>query len=106
MLRKIRLIVKYALILVISLLMLGLFDSNPSWKVLLYSLLAFGVNIEIKHLFKRTAPAFIQGISAAFLAYLLSLTPYFRTTLSTLIGFTLLFSLAEYLYERSPLGHN
>ncbi len=106
MLKKISLITKFALIFIVSLLMFGLFDSNPAWKVLLYSLLAFGLNLGITHLLKKSAVALLQGISAALLAYLLSLTPYFRATLSTLIGFTLFFTFAEYLHKLLPLESN
>ncbi|MDI9411956.1 MAG: hypothetical protein QM401_00035 [Bacillota bacterium] len=100
MLAKLQLAVKYILITAASLLMLGLFDSNPAWKVLIYALFALGLNKTIDHLYKGPVAPLIQGVSATLLAYVLSLTPFLRATFATLIGFAILFSVAELFYRK------
>ncbi len=90
---------KYIMTTIVALLTLTLFDSNPWWIVVLYSALTTTLNFSLKA--KIHANVFItavtQGVSASVLAYLLGLTPFFRTTFGTLVGFALLLSLAEYL---------
>lgn len=91
-------VLKYFQIVGVSLITLTLFDSNPWWKIFLYALGATSLNLSIARFPSQTLRMICQAISAAVLAYLLGLTPYFRTTLGTLIGFTLLLLLSEYLF--------
>ncbi|NMB01482.1 MAG: hypothetical protein GX971_08215 [Firmicutes bacterium] len=96
---------KYALITLVALLMLTLFDSNPWWKVLLYAIPTTFANVflmgmGIQGSLPRIVTAFLQGVLAAFIAYIFGLTPFLRTTLGTLVGFALLLTVLEYLLAR------
>lgn len=96
---------KYILISVVAVLMLTLFDSNPWWKVLLYAIPTTLLNVYLMGMaIQNSIPIFLtgllQGIAAAVIAYLFGLTPFFRTTLGTLVGFALLLTLAESLLAR------
>ncbi len=96
---------KFAMITSTALLTLTLFDSNPWWKVLFYAIPATLLNLYLTGLAlqKSWAPILVaplQGVVAAFLAYLASLTTVFRSTFGTLVGFALLLSIAEYLLTR------
>lgn len=97
------LIIHYLVTVITALLTLTLFDSNPWWIVLIYSGVATILNY---WLFLKTIRngiglfSLAQGILAAFLAYLFGLTPLFRTTFGTLVGYTLLLALAQYLLGR------
>ena len=96
---------KFAGITILALLTLTLFDSNPWWKILFYAIPATLLNLYLTGmaLQKSWSPIVIsplQGIVAAFLAYLISLTTIFRVTFGTLVGFALLLCLAEYLFAR------
>lgn len=93
---------KYIMITVVALLTLTLFDSNPWWKVLLYAIPATLLNLYLTGMaIQRSLPARLaaplQGVAAALVAYLVGITPFFRTTLGTLVGFSLLLSLGEFL---------
>lgn len=105
MFEKSRYLGEYVMIATSALLMLGLFDSNPWWKVLLYSLFATPLNLALDQLgVQKSWPlsilAFAQGIAASLLAYLFGLTPFFRTTFGTLVGFALTIALGEQLLTR------
>lgn len=90
------------LILLLGLLMLSLFDSNPWWKVVLFSLPTslltayLGAFLGQRDLYRGLGAA-AQGLAAALTALVLGLTPFFRTTLGTLLGFALLVALGELL---------
>ncbi|NLL42527.1 MAG: hypothetical protein GX251_04205 [Firmicutes bacterium] len=93
---------KFIMLVILGLLTLTLFDSNPWWKVFLFAIPAVLLNLFLTGLAVQnswpalvTAP--VQGVAAAFLAYLAGLTPLFRTTSGTLAGFALLLGVAEYL---------
>ena len=69
---------------------------------MLYALPATALNVFLLGVLSpRGLPPYLsaalQGLAAALLAYLFGLTPWFRTTLGTLVGFALLFSLGELL---------
>lgn len=87
-----------------SLLMLTLFDSNAWWKVLFFSSAAAVLNTLF--LFGRrmgrpaVAIAFGRGMADALLAFLLGLTPLFRTTFGTLLGFILLLGMTDLIIIR------
>ena len=95
---------QFLLLTILGLLLLSLFDSNPWWKVVLYAL---ATALIITHLgqaaLQAMSPAFaavLQGIVAALTAFLIGLTPLFRTTFGTLVGFALLVSAAELFLPR------
>lgn len=93
----------YILHAVSALLTLGLFDSNPWWSVLLFSLLAVFSNVVFLNLarqnnYKKMYKRIVFGILPAFLAHLASLTPFFRTTFGTLVGYALLLYLLGFLF--------
>ncbi len=90
------------MITVVSLLTLTLFDSNPWWKVLFFAIPATLLNLYLTGLalqqaWSQVMTAPLQGVVAAFLAYLVSLATVFRATFGTLVGFALLLSVVEYL---------
>ncbi|HHT69701.1 MAG TPA: hypothetical protein GXZ85_10665 [Firmicutes bacterium] len=102
---KSQLLAKYVLLVITGLLTLTLFDSNPWWKVLIYALPATILNTILTNTSAlRSWPlvfiGVIQGLTAALLFYLLSLTGFFRATFGTLLGFALLILLTEYLLTR------
>ncbi|HPT83865.1 MAG TPA: hypothetical protein PLM25_08235 [Limnochordia bacterium] len=102
---KTQIIGQFLLIFVLGLLLLTLFDSNPWWKVLLYAVPAGLLCAYLKEVLAPQTPsslpaAGLQGLAAALLAYLVGLTPFFRTTAGTLVGFALLVSLGELLLTR------
>ena len=69
---------------ILGLLLLSLFDSNPWWKVVLYALPTAWINTYLSKASRQAmSPAcatVLQGIDAALTAYLIGLTPLFRTT--------------------------
>lgn len=94
-----RFALEYAVIAPVSLLMLSLFDSNAWWKVLLFALGGAAIGLVLtssvaKSSINRISFAFGRGVANALLAFIFGLTPFFRTTFGTLIGFSLLLSLA------------
>lgn len=96
-------VAKYMMTTAIALLTLTLFDSNPWWIVVVFSILITAVNFWLVRSFlegRGGIAAFTQGIIPAFLAYVVGLTPFFRTTLGTLIGFALLLALGEFLLNK------
>ncbi|NLM42372.1 MAG: hypothetical protein GX199_08735 [Firmicutes bacterium] len=102
---KSRVVGQYLLLASLGLLLLTLFDSNPWWKVLLYAvpaglLCAYLQTVLEVHSSSILLTAALQGLAAALVAYLLGLTPLFRTTGGTLVGFALLVGLGELLLTR------
>jgi hypothetical protein len=102
---------KFAIITITALLTLTLFDSNPWWKVLFYSIPTTLLNtyltgLAVQQAWRRAIIAPVQGIAAAFLAYLASLTTIFRVTLGTLVGFALLLGVAELLFNKVLMPKN
>ncbi len=95
---------EYILVFPIALLMLTLFDSNAWWKVLLFSLAAAALNtVAVNRLAGAPPPgavAFGRGAMDAILAFLCGLTPFFRTTFGTLVGFVLLLGLLGLTLDR------
>ena len=96
---------KYAMITLVSLLTLTLFDSNPWWKVLFFAIPATLLNLYFTGLglqksWSQAVIASLQGVVAAFLAYLVGLTTLLRITIGTLVGLALLLCLTEYLFAR------
>ena len=92
------------LLTIMGLLQLSLFASNPWWKVVLYAL---NTDLRISYLGQAArqamSPAFasiLQGIAAAHPAYLIGLTPLFRTTFGTPVGLAPLVSGAEIVLSR------
>lgn len=78
-----------------SLLMLTLFDSNAWWKSLLFALAAAAANTVLSVFTGQSSLPNIflalgRGVTSALLAFLLGLTPFFRTTFGTLVGFAFL----------------
>lgn len=96
---------KFAVLTTAALLTLTLFDSNPWWKVLFLAIPATLLNLyltglAIQQSWSQLFAAPLQGIAAAFLAYLVSLTTVLRSTFGTLVGFAILLSIVEYLLAR------
>ncbi len=95
---------QFLLLTILGLLLLSLFDSNPWWKVVLYALPTAWIITYLGQAARQAmSPAFaavLQGIAAALTAYLIGLTPLFRTTFGTLVGFALLVSAAEIVLSR------
>lgn len=96
---------KFVVLSIVGLLMLTIFDSNAWWKVLFYAIPTTLLNVYLMGMgIQKTLPpsliAILQGVVAAFIAYLFGLTTFMRTTFGTLVGFALLLSLAEYLLRR------
>lgn len=95
---------EYVLVFPVSLLMLTLFDSNAWWKVLLFSLAAAALNTVLLARLKGGLPpgaiTLGRGAVDALLAFLFGLTPFFRTTFGTLLGFILLLGLADLTLNR------
>lgn len=96
-------LINYLITSFAALLTLALFDSNPWWIVLIYAAIVALVNYWL--LIKSTTinpylKVLGQGGLGVVLAYLLGLTPFFRTTFGTLIGYGFLLSLATYLSNR------
>lgn len=90
---------KYPITIALAVLMLTLFDSNPWWLVVLISAVATAINQQLVPILVESLPrlllGLLQGIVVALLAYLVGLTPYFRTTFGTLVGLVVLVTLAE-----------
>lgn len=90
---------KYPITITLAVLMLTLFDSNPWWLVVLVAALATAINQQLAPALAQSIPrlllGLLQGIVVALLAYLVGLTPYFRTTLGTLVGLVVVITLAE-----------
>lgn len=100
------LIVHYLVTTATALLTLTLFDSNPWLVVLAYTLVATSLNYWLFQKRLHTSKgisALGQGIFGALLAYLFGLTPIFRTTFGTLVGFALFLALAQYVLARFDL---
>lgn len=100
------LIIHYLATGICALLTLALFDSNPWWIVLSYALVATILNYWLYQKIISNSgylSIFGQGILGAFLAYLLGLTPFFRTTFGTLVGYALLLALVQYWLRRFDL---
>ncbi|HHW72783.1 MAG TPA: hypothetical protein GX393_06100 [Firmicutes bacterium] len=96
---------QFPLLVVLGLLMLTLFDSNPWWKVALYAAPAALLTGSLSAAAGRNnlSPAFtaaLQGLAAGLFAFLLGFTPWFRTTWGTLLGFAFLVTLAELILVR------
>ena len=93
------------MVAIVGFLMLTVFDSNQWWKVLLYAIPTTLLNVYLMGMgIQRSLPssliAILQGLVAAFIAYLFGLTAFMRTTFGTLVGFALLLSLTEYALRR------
>lgn len=100
---------KYAMITIVSLVMLTLFDGNPWWKVLFFAIPATLLNLyltgmTIQKSLSTTMMAVVQAVVVAFLAFLISLTTLLRATFGTLVGFAVLLSLADYVLVKLFLG--
>ncbi|NLM68415.1 MAG: hypothetical protein GX177_00200 [Firmicutes bacterium] len=86
------LLIKFVSTLVLSLLTLTLFDSNPFSLVLLYALITTGINFFIStRVFAsddiRTPAVFAEGISSMAIAWVMSFViPGFRSTFLTLFA--------------------
>jgi hypothetical protein len=96
---------KFALLAAAGLLTLTLFDSNPWWKTLFFAIPATLLNLfltgaAIQNSWPAPLTAPLLGVAAAVLAGLAGLTPVFRTTFGTLVGFALLTALLEYAFAR------
>ncbi len=96
---------KYAMTTLVSLLTLTLFDSNPWWKVLFFTIPATLLNLYFTGLglqksWSQAVIASLQGVVAAFLAYLVGLATLLRITIGTLVGLALLLFLVEFLFAR------
>lgn len=99
------LLVKFVSMLVLSLLTLTLFDSNPFGLVLVYALITTGVNYMISaRLFEsndvRSPAALAEGISSMLIAWLMSLiVPGFRSTFLTLFALACAVILSGYFFH-------
>ncbi|HKM42372.1 MAG TPA: hypothetical protein VJZ70_00065 [Limnochordia bacterium] len=96
---------KFAILTLTALSTLTLFDSNSWWRVLLLAIpltLAnlFLTGLSVQQSWPRPLSAPLQGVLAAFLSYLVSLTGLLRVTFGTLVGFALLLTLLEYLLAK------
>ena len=95
---------QFLLLTILGHLLLRLFASNPWRKVVLYALpTAWIIQYLGQAARQAMSPAFaavLQGIAAALTAFLIGLTPLFRTTFGTLVGFALLVSGAAIVLSR------
>ncbi len=100
------LVFKFVMTLLIALLTLSLFDSNPWPIVTLFALVAAAANYLVGDLVVLPAAGNItasigDGVMAGLIAYIMDLASLgFRTTLGTLVALGLFIALGEYLFHQ------